>query len=306
MQRAGVTCGEKGVAFNLSKPRARAAPSLIAPLADTNLPEFSNPPVIEVACSIQFKPIEGLDTTRLLALASELKDRFPDVQQHPPLPHELEGFDLPAPPRMSFQLQAPLQLLRWWFINQNGTQLLQVQHDRFTLNWRKLERDDEEYPHYRQLRERLVDEYWRFEDFLQGAGLGAPLPDQVELTYLNHIPAGQPGGPREDVARLTKLWGGEPTGTLLAAPAEEVGFAARYVMYDGGETPRGRLYIQLESSYRFADNSPVYVLQLRGRAAPEGEGLPGAVRSLDRAHRWIVQTFADITTEDKHRLWGRK
>lgn len=275
------------------------------PFVDTNLPEFDNPPVVEVASSIQFKAIEGLDTTRLARLWAVYRERYPRTEQQPPISHEIETFDLPTPPRMTFKIQPALARLRWWFMNDEGTRLLQIQHDRFALNWRKLEREEEKYPHYKQLRGQLLEEFGHFDEFLRGEGLSSPVPDQVELTYVNHIPAGQPGGPREPAARFTTLWGGEPVKSLLPA-AEELNFATRYVMYDDAGKPLGRLHIQLESSYKVADNSPVFGLQLMGRGAPEGDGLAGAFKFLDRAHRWIVQSFADITTPEMHKLWKRK
>jgi uncharacterized protein (TIGR04255 family) len=200
----------------------------------------------------------------------------------------------------------PIVSPRCWFMNEKGTRLLQVQHDRFVLNWRKLDIDDEQYPHYENaLRPLLVKEYGRFERFLRQEGLPAPVADQAELTYVNHIPAGEPKGPRETAARFTSLWNGEPRGGVLPQ-AEDLLFSCRYVMRDERSAPLGRLHVSMQSHYKVSDQAPLYVLQLTARGAPQGEGLEGALTFLDQGHAWIVRGFTDITTSEMHDLWKRK
>ena len=75
-----------------------------------------------------------------------------------------------------------------WFLTVDGTQLIQIQRDRFAFNWRKLD-TDRQYPHYDQVRDDFVRQLEKFLGFLREEGLEDPNPDQVELTYVNHIPA---------------------------------------------------------------------------------------------------------------------
>jgi len=195
---------------------------------------------------------------------------------------------------------------RCWFLNgEKGTRMLQVQHDRFVLNWRKLDIDEEQYPHYDEaLRPLFVKEYGRFERFLREEGLPTPVPDQADLTYLNHIPAGEPKAVRESAARFINLWN-EPQGGLLPTE-EDVSFACRFIMRDDAGAPMGRLYVNLQAHYKLSTGSPPYVLQLTARGAPQGEGFAGALAFLQRGHEWIVRAFTDITTPEMHRLWKRK
>jgi len=270
----------------------------------TGLPAFDNPPVVEVASSIQFGAVQGLDGTRLGLLWSSYRKDYPRTELYPSLPHEVENFGPPSMVGMPFNVTSMIAP-RYWFLNEKGTRLVQVQQDRFVLNWRKLDRADEKYLHYSEsLRPLLVEEYGRFERFLNQEGLPVPIPDQAELTYVNHIPARSANDARETAARFTRLWSGEPRDTLLGA-AEELHFGARYVMRNDASEPVGRLYISLQSHYRVSDGSPLYVFQLVARGAPEGKGLNGALAFLDRAHAWIVQTFADITTPEMHQVWKR-
>ncbi len=267
-----------------------------------DLPEFDRPPVIEVAASIQFDPIEGLNAARLGLLWAEYRDRYPRAEHHAPLATIIESFDSPSPSGIGYSLESTMPVPRLWFLNQQGTRLLQVQEDRFGLNWRKLD-TEEAYPHYPELRAALEHEFQVFQQFLEREGLSRPTPNQAELTYVNYISARTTAGEPIPVTKVVTLWGDPPRYELLSIP-ESVGFESRYVMGAGAKS-QGRLYVKLETRYRVADAAPVYVLQLIGRGAPAGGGLPGTFRFLDEAHREIVQVFALVTTTEMHHAWGR-
>lgn len=224
------------------------------------------------------------------------------TEVHPPLSPVFETFDTPSPRNVSFSFEARVPPLRYWFLTAESTRLLQVQHDRFVLNWRKLE-TEEKYPHYDNLNSLLTEEFDRFESFLLDEGLSPPAPDQVELTYVNHLPAGPPKARRQPLQGMVRLWSGQPTGVELPEP-DEVALSASYLMRSE-DKPRGRLHINLESRYRIADTAPLYVLNLLARGAPDGPGLAGAMSAMDRGHEWIVQNFAAITTEEMHKIWER-
>jgi uncharacterized protein (TIGR04255 family) len=292
----------KGAGGPLSRLTADlASPSVKAP----PLPDYEQPPVVEVASSVQFGTIPGLDAARLGLLWSAFRRDYPKPDQYPPLPHEVETFGASTVSQISFSV-TPTISPRCWFTNEKGTRLIQVQHDRFVLNWRKLDKDDEVYPHYDEaLRPLLIKEYRRFENFLQDEGLQAPVPDQAELTYVNHIPAGEPKGRRENASRFTNLWNGEAADGFLPH-SEDVAFICRYVMRDERGTPLGRLHVTMQSQLKVGDGTPLYVLQLTARGAPLGEGLAGALAFLDLGRQWIVRGFTDITTKAMHDLWKRK
>jgi uncharacterized protein (TIGR04255 family) len=280
----------------------------VTPVRDTStlnadLPAFDKPPVVEVAASLQFAPIDGLDAARLGLLWGRYRDRYPRTEIHPALNAVVESFGLPVPQSVSFAFVAEAPPLRFWFLTERGTRLVQVQQDRFALNWRSLESDEEEYPHYPELSQLLVEEFKIFETFLRDEGLQAPELNQVELTYVNHMGAGSPKSQREPLEKMVLFWAGNPSQSSLPDP-DEVSFAASHVMH-GADGPLGRLHIQLESRYRAADKAPIYFLQLVARGAPSGAGIAGALTAMDRGHRWIVQNFAAITTPEMHRIWER-
>ena len=65
-----------------------------------------------------------------------------------------EDFGPPQPPRLEFMTEAPP--VRFWFLTDDTSRLVQVQPDRFTANWRKVE-PETPYPRYRQLREQFAE-----------------------------------------------------------------------------------------------------------------------------------------------------
>lgn len=117
------------------------------------LPDFDDPPLIEVVLSVQFEalaPIEFVDV--LASFRSRLRDRYPQTEQHPPLPPAFEIFGVPAPgaPRLQIQLQTVPDLPRFWLLNEAGTEIIQLQNDRFVHNWRKVGSGDA-YPRYERI-----------------------------------------------------------------------------------------------------------------------------------------------------------
>jgi hypothetical protein len=69
----------------------------------------------------------------------------------------------------------------------------------------------------------------------------------------------------------------------------------------------GRLYVQATPAVRPEDPSPVIQLQLVARGAPLEEGRDGMVAFFRLAHKWIVEGFAAVTTDESQiSLWERK
>lgn len=81
---------------NSPLPSTRESP-LPGPVADLaalarDLPAFEKPPVVEVAASLQFDPIESLHAMRLGLLWARYRDRYPVVEMQPPLGDAKEAF----------------------------------------------------------------------------------------------------------------------------------------------------------------------------------------------------------------------
>ena len=190
-----------------------------------------------------------------------------------------------------------------WFLNGNGTRLVQIQRDRFAFNRRKTDAD-EKYPRYNQVRSDFSQNLEVFTQFLEEEGFEGLQPNQVDLTYVNLIPGGDKQHGYSPLENHLRLWAGVPSGSCLPKP-ESTSLKTQFAFRDGDEF-LGRLHVHLEPRFLTIDESPVYELQLTARGAPADQGMHGIPAFLDRAHVWIVQTFASLTTKEIHQEWKRR
>src|SRR4051794_34607596 len=106
---------------------------------ESPLPDFAKPPVTEVVLGMQFDALPRLRSLQIARLWQEAyRDRFPVTEEHVPLDPIVEKFGVVKQPRAT-RIVAVLDsppVPRYWFMNAtNGTDLVQVQQDRFVRNW---------------------------------------------------------------------------------------------------------------------------------------------------------------------------
>src|SRR5260221_13180972 len=154
-----------------------------------SLPDFRKPPVNEVALSAGFPSLQGYTSAHAGLFWAQVRERFVRVEEHPPIevPSEIEAPQLTAPAvQLELMRVVPTRI---WLLNETGTELIQVQPDRFTRNWRQLS-DADEYPRYEYVRQRFVAEFEAFQEFARAQDLGPVTPNSCEVTYVNHVPIG--------------------------------------------------------------------------------------------------------------------
>jgi uncharacterized protein (TIGR04255 family) len=271
---------------------------------DAPLPSYEFPPVVEVVVGVALKPIVGLTVAHLGAFWSQAKisSHFPKVEEQATLVPPLENFAGGQPLSISFALgqTAP----RLWLLTSEGEELIQLQRDWFACNWRKVG-PNSEYGRWPERREALIKWFGEFADFVEKNELGRVEPTQCEVTYVDHVPTRDFGsGTHAGLNRLLKLV--EPPERLLGQETEQTYLSSTYVIPDDDGKPVGRLHVDAQPAFRRDDNMPIYVLNFTARGRPEGDGLDGALRFLKRGRFWAVSAFAELTTEDMQRKWGRK
>ncbi|MGQ0628004.1 MAG: TIGR04255 family protein [Phycisphaerales bacterium] len=272
------------------------------PQVSRNLPEFAKPPVTEVALAVQFEPIE-ITAAHLGLLALRMRELgYPRIEQHPPLAPIVEQFGAPrVPGRVVFALGLPE--VRNWFVAEDGQRLVQVQSDRLIHNWRKSGTANE-YPRYEKIRETFGQHLQELAAFVTREGLGEILPNQVEVTYVNHVRSvGAPLGGGQ-LARVTGIAGSSYTDRTLPA-AEDARAAARFVIEREG-TPVGRLHVNAHTAIDLENREPIVVVSLTARGRPFTQGLDGVLSFMDLGREWVVRGFADVTTPEMHKVWERK
>jgi uncharacterized protein (TIGR04255 family) len=268
-----------------------------------SLPEFERPPVIEVALGVQFDPIAALNSARIVEFwADRLRDRFPTADELQPIAPAVEWFGAPFPMQFAFQFGARAASTRWLFADGAQNELVQIQQDRFVRNWRQIAEGDK-YPRYPPLKQKFREDFELFEGFLTERGLPAPVPNQCEVTYVNHVDL-TPGQTSGEPQQYLSPWSGKYSDGFLPVP-ESVEVAARYPILRGGE-PVGRLHITSSPVQSVQTGSWLFLLTLTARGRPATRDVEGVLDFLDLGREHVVRGFASVTTPDAHKTWGRR
>src|SRR5258708_5333154 len=207
------------------------------------LPDFTRPPLTEVVLSIQFASLVNLKGLHLGLFWKQLRKRYPDVSEQPPIQTSFETFGTPQLSRPAFQFQTLLSppMPRYWFERAGTPDLLQIQHDRIVHNWRMGETAIA-YPRYEKIKAKFQKECEEFSKWLKGEGLGDIRPNQCELTYTNLIEFEESDRVHADLSKLTPLWTDEVT-EKISAKLEDVTTNSRFI-FSLNERPVGRVYVQ--------------------------------------------------------------
>ncbi len=271
----------------------------------THLPDFKAPPLVEAVLGIQFEPLQALDLFQIGRLWTLFRDEYPKHELQPLLAAQFETFERPVLETLMLPLGMDSPPARCWFLSEDETALVQIQMDRFILNWRKKSGEDS-YPRYENMRQRLEQALAKFASFLQSEQLGDIAPNQCEVTYVNHMEQGQGWTRPSELASVFPGFAGQWSSEFLPAP-EDVRAALRFVIpgADQAQVPLGRLHAQIEPRYRRQDNSPLLALTMTARLRPMGKDLAGALSSIDVGREWIVRGFTALTTDAMHKLWER-
>jgi len=273
---------------------------------DSKTPAYERPPVVEVALSLQFEPVELLRSVHFGLLWSRLRqDGFSRVEDHGALEPVFEDFALSSP-RIGIRVQtfadAP-PLPRVWFLNADGTELIQVQSNRLIVNWRR-GAGAEPYPRYTHILKRFKAALQLLSGLMAEENLGQIVPNQCEITYVNHILAEKEWSKHGDIANVVTIWRNQYSDSYLGAP-EDVAFAARYRMVAEDGATLGRLQVALQPAFRREDSSPIFALTVTARGAPASASFESALALFDKQHEWIVRGFTSITATGLHKFWGR-
>ena len=256
----------------------------------------------EVAISVEFVPLPKWKSSHAGLYWSQINKTYPQTQVHPPLvsvPEKI-GDDIWRRPQVHVSVFDP-ESSRFWFISASGDSLIQVQRDRFIVNWRRM-RDDDTYPTYHKvLRQRFLEEWKRFKKFIFDNELGEFDVRRAELTYVNDIPRGNGWATIEELLQLfSSLWK-QPQSGFLPSP-ETLTATGSFLMPE----QKGRLHFATQLVRRQSDEKEAYQLQLIARGDPPGSSDDAVMSWIDLGHEWIVRGFVDLTSKRAHDLWGRK
>ena len=100
-----------------------------------------------------------------------------------------------------------------------------------------------------------------------------------------------------------KLWAPHEPRAFLPEPVG-VQFTASYNIPDPVGQPIGRLGILVQPAARVSDGTEILAMNLVATLQPATSDLDGVLAAMDVGRGWIVRAFADVTTDEMHRIWG--
>jgi len=266
-----------------------------------DLPEYENPPVIEVVCGVLFQPLGGLSGPYLGLLWERFREDYPMVQEMPILAPIVERFDVSPPAEAQFS-----QVTAWprtWFIQKDETGLIQVQRDRFLYNWRKIS-EKHPYPRYHNVIGKFREHFSQFCDFLAEHDLGAIQPLQYEMTYINHIPEGEGWNTLADIGEVFPDLRWRSNSVRVFPSPESILWRAAFVL----PNQQGRLHASIVNAQWEKDgrNINILILELTARGIGRNPSQEEMYAWFDLARESIVRTFTDLTSEIiQHAIWRR-
>ncbi len=276
-----------------------------------DLPDFGDPPVVEVVLSVQFSELRNYRTTHAgLLWQRKFRKVFPHFSEHPPIAPAFETFGPRTAPEVSVQF-TPVPgppVPRLWFINEDRTQLIQFQGDRFTHNWRKVESGNV-YPRYEAIKRNFFKELAKVEDFLKKENIGRIEANQCEVTYVNHIVLRNDQDIRTQPEKVLRFWSGvhvdsSDEGSRLPE-LDDARFATRYVINNDEGSPIGRLLAMAEPATG-ENERPIIRFSLTARGAPSKPTVSAVSEFFDIGREAIVRGFTAMTTPTMHKIWKRK
>lgn len=275
--------------------------------SERSLPEFSKPPLVEAVLTVQFEKIEGFRTVHAGLFWERLRSALPDfehVEEHPPVEQAIEvpGPGGSRPPGVRVEVLDTPGLPRLFFLNHEKTQLIQLQPDRLSHNWRKTGEEDQ-YPRYERIRPSFVQELELFERFLADEKLGVLTPAQAEISYINHITPLESSETGISPHGILRIW---PDYRGAAGSAlEDASMNLRHEIRDAKGQFEGRLLVSIKPAIRRSDKRRLLVLELVARGRPLGEGISGAMAFIDRGRELLCRAFEELTTPEMQTHWGK-
>lgn len=267
----------------------------------TGLPEYSRPPVVEVFVAVAFDPLENLGAPHLgLLWDRHYRSALPIVTEQPPISPRIEQFGARSGrPQVQLLLEEKPPSPRYWFSNEVGTDLLQIQRDWLARNWRKRDKDPN-YPRYPAVRENFLQDLSLLSEFVEQEGVGTVKPTQCEITYINHLT--QPHG---SLGEAINIWSDQTTEGFLPPLGEATVSAAYLITNEQGDSV-GRLHVSAKPAWRKDDDSEIVVLSVTARGVPGGDSVDDICAFVDLGHEWVVRGFTDVTSEAMHARWERQ
>ena len=263
--------------------------------------DFERPPVEEVMLSILFQPLDQFLAPHLGEIWREFKKYgFVYTSAHGSVAPAIESFSNQIPQPQVHISNIP-DFQRILFTHESGGQILQVQRDRFTFNWRKIE-GGQKYPGFLDILTSFEDFYTCFRESLKNEGIGEIIPLQYELSYINQLLHGESWNTLGEIGQIYNIFVDSQQLRSSWAGAEFMILQASFPVVD----LNGRLHLAISNRVKLPDQRQTLQTDFTMRGFSESAESE-MIMWFKSAHEQIFEKFVSMFTEDiQTRVWGRK
>ncbi len=263
-------------------------------------PTFDQPPVIERVIGVQFSELNFFTNAHAgWFWKSFLDSEWTHVNEAPKIEDRFERFDSQMRGRTlpPFRVMTEPPAERHQIIRKSDDRMLQIQNTRFLLNWRK--KEDQPYLDYEEMFKEFVQYLELFKSFVAEASDEELNLNQWEITYINHINKGELWNTIDEwksvfpFLSFPKLKSSE--GRIQTMDSKWAITLTEDI---------GRLYITLKHALSGGPEGPEIILLDMTSRGSINETM-SFEQGLSVGHSAIVNTFADITSENAHKQWRR-
>jgi uncharacterized protein (TIGR04255 family) len=261
--------------------------------------QFTNPPVAEVVCGVMFNTLPKFMSGHVGLLWQRFRTAYPRLVDAAPLDPVIE-----APEQAGGAIQIEYETLppmrRSWFLSADGSELVQVQPDRFLFNWKRVPSTDS-YPSYAKVSAKFEQHLKELRSFLSTEDLGELEFRQFELTYVNLI---GPENGLKDISLEDALVDHQrcANGPRFLPRPEAFQWNTSYPLPNN----EGRLHLNARTISRIPKKDRILRLDLTARGVTHLPSDQERNRWFAQAHDWITFGFADCTSPRLQKdHWGR-
>ena len=250
---------------------------------------YKNPPIVEVICGIQFE-CQKFNFAMVDRFYNKVKDAYSICTENPPLPFIYDKFSLTAPPVAS---NKPV-FVRYFFINETNTKLIQLQDGRLLFNWRKNDGVDTTYPKFEAVYQEFQAHLKIFKDIVMEVKAEFT-QTQLELTYLDHILFSDFDNKFWVLPKIFTFFAKNPLGTGI----DDSNFSMQLPV----EELSGHLQMAGRSGIRNVDKKAVLMLEtsMRGNI---NKSVATTDSWFEKAHCSVYKAFNESITEEANKVWG--
>lgn len=270
------------------------------PNLPTIRPKFCNPPLVEQAVTVSFDPIQGFNLCDFGLFWAKIRDKFSVSETAPRIETAVENFSDGEDVDIGISFM-PLLLPRAFYRDEAGD-IVQLQNDRFTFNWVKIEGRD--YPHFDETFRHFVELFATFLEYVAERDFIAPNITQAELTNLNIIEGAEFG---DDFAKIGEIFRVDPLDMSASFLVNETYTRTRqHRMVKADGTAIGRLHSVISPVFNPVLRKKAYKFELTARSAQNLNSMIGVEDFYADARSAINAAFLATVQPSMRQKWGEK